>query len=124
MLKVVPAERRDVVGAWSGAALYHQVGDRKIDVEVLGDDFAIDKVVQLRARQFQRRESPPRRVGVIWSGDGGPRCDRYRGLHRGEGSVKRMAPRPGLGISWVEKRRLIDWLCYRRRAGSYGKECR
>jgi hypothetical protein len=45
-------ERRDVVGAWSGTPLYHQVGDRKIDVEVLGDDFAVDEVVQLGARQL------------------------------------------------------------------------
>ena len=125
LLEVVRAERRDVVDAWSSTALYRQVGDRKIDVEVLGDDFAVDEVVQLWAGQLQWREPPSRRVGVVRGGDGGPRRDCYCGLHRGVGrSIKRMASRPGLGITWVEKRSLINWCRHRRRAGGYREECR
>lgn len=52
LLEVVRAERCDVVSAWSCAPLYRQVGDRKINVKVLGDDFAVDEVVQLRAGQL------------------------------------------------------------------------
>lgn len=58
LLEVVRGERRDVVGAC--APLYHQVGDRKIDMEVLGDDFAVDEVVQLRAGQLLWPEFPSR----------------------------------------------------------------
>src|SRR6266702_5639704 len=71
LLELVSAERPDLPGAWSGAPLDNQVGDRKIDVEVLGDDFTVDEVVQLWAGQLQRRESPSRRVGVVRSGYGG-----------------------------------------------------
>ena len=125
LLEVVCAERRDLVGAGSRAPLDHQVGDRKIDVKVLRDDFAVDEIVQLWVGQIQRRESPSRRVGIIRSGYGGPRRDRHSGLNWGKGTIKRLAPRPSVvGVSRVKKRRLIHWCCHGRRARSYGKECR
>ena len=52
LLEVVRAERCDVLSAWPCAPLDRQVGDRKIDVKVLGDDFAVDEVVQLWAGQL------------------------------------------------------------------------
>ena len=85
LLEIVCAERRDLVSAWSGASLDHQVGDRKIDVEVLRDDFAVDEVVQLWTGEIQRREPPSRGVGVVRSGYVGPRRDCHCRLHWGKG---------------------------------------
>jgi len=45
LLEIVWAQRRDVVRAGPGALLEDQVGQGKVDVEMLGDDLPVDKVV-------------------------------------------------------------------------------
>ena len=55
LLEVVPAQRRDVVRARSGALPEHKFAPGQVDVQPVRDDFPVDKVVKLRARQLHRR---------------------------------------------------------------------